>query len=217
MLDFTPSAYDSVPHSSLVELAQDGGPEADPATTALLRAHVPLLRLYTNKAPFDLVEDAEAEAISGFLTALARFNPAKGTTIGTYAAKFVKGSVVKFLRSELTYRNKSCSLFDETGGIDPNIDVGKHDLAFDQVVRYDELRPCLEAQQRWFRRLPLHHKTLIKDLFLNGLSQSDIARKMNVSRSAVSKTWAKVRASGMVAIGGSMIQVRGEQNRPLTN
>src|SRR5690554_3954347 len=89
------------PSNYLAILAKSSAPEADAAKAKLLQDHMPLLlRIVMHFAPNEEYwEDALQAARLGFLMALHRFDPGRGTTIGAFAPKFILGEVGQILRS----------------------------------------------------------------------------------------------------------------------
>ena len=203
MLQFPASHFDSVDQPRLIAIARGNAPDADAAKVALLKAHQPLLSRYVKVAPPNLREDAESAGTVGFLEALSRFDNTLGVTLGAFASMYVKGAVFRLIKAEIDYRTRLMPLPEDTAN-DVSAEAPRpvpralvsEEPGFEEVHRENDLIPLKIILCEWVVGLSPDHQSLLKMHFIQGLSQSDIARATGVTRASISKKRAAILAQG---------------------
>ena len=181
-------------HRHLVAIAQSKGDQSEEAIATLIKTYRPLIARSCRAVPDFLREDAVSAGVEGFLHAIARYDPTVGASLGTYAMKYVRGSIVRMLKQEQKH--------DNVQPIDDLKESGIHlvhqtyDLSSEIVIR------------QWLKRQPERVRKLICLRFYAGFSLAEIARLQNVSRAAVSQQLKRILGQAEVALQG-LVRIEG--------
>ena len=177
---------ESPSHISLVAAVQSRDRGADDALATLVNAYLPLIRRHCRSVPYNLREDALSAGTEGFLRAVHRYDPSGGASLGTYASHFVRGAVLELLRQEAPWRdlvpidhledldgsNVHWMGAGSTGGQRPN--------------------PDLITIRDWVKRQRQSVRILLSMHFYDDIPQAEIARRIGVSRAAVSQRLSRI-------------------------
>jgi len=143
-----------------------------------------------------LSEELDAAALYGLTKAVQGFDPNRGVKFCTYAWHMVKNTIISEVERGLTHREMgiggTASL--PRRGID-------HADPHDYIREHDDL----EAFEARIKPVKAKHRKILRELFVQGKSQSEVAKKHGVSHSRIYQI---VKASG-VKMG--LIDGRGNQ------
>jgi len=156
-----------------------------------LRLVAHIAKKYESKT--DLLEDLISIGIIGLIKAVDNFSNDKGVKIATFAAKCIENEILMHLRSNKK-NSKNVSLFDsigedKDGSIVTLIDVVPSnalpvDLQLDRKNKLAKLISYLpKLDERELEIITLRYGLLDND----ELTQKEIAKKFNISRSYVSR------------------------------
>jgi RNA polymerase sigma factor (sigma-70 family) len=193
------SPVDIFPYGALASLANGNGPEAQAATERLVELFQPLIRDTVRKytAPYPWLSpeqraDVWQAAQLGFIEALKRFDPSRGSSLGGYARKFILGEVRKIVADEDEHRQCAEPLANYVCAEDIVFEVTIEDEGLGRI----EESEIVEAVRMFVFLLPDSHRYLVESLYWEGCSQAEVARRLGVSRAAVNKTLGKILRHG---------------------
>lgn len=156
-----------------------------------LRLVAHIVKKFDNK-----VEDSD-DLISigtiGLIKGIDSYNLKKGTRITTYAAKCVENEILMYFRkNKKTLNNVSlndCIGFDKDGDEITFIDVLKEDN--NDITEMVHIKNNITLLKKYINILNVREKEIIKMRYgimgSNEYTQKDIAKKLNISRSYVSR------------------------------
>lgn len=153
-----------------------------------------LARPFKTRVP-SAVADFESAACLGLIEAAIRFHPNQHANFATYARRRITGALVDAWRGmrQLGYRFNS-----KQGPIQVSID----DLSRDQESAIT-VEPNVEDDvayrdtlERWIECFPENQKRVFRSIYLDGRSQNDTAKELDLSKSYVSH----LHAEGIAAL-----------------
>ncbi len=179
--------------SELVARAQAGGSEAEAAREQIARSYRPLVLSIVASVARDrnAREDVVQAAYLGLLTALDRFDSARGISFATFARKHVVGSALRVVRRE-------CDLPSHLGEM-PVAYSGPLAESLDPATPSDTLLELDEAARdvrAFVSNLPPRLRLLAQRVFWEDALQADVARELGVSRMMISKLMTEIRRRG---------------------
>ena len=169
-------------HNALVAIVQSGGEGADAAATALIDAYSPLIWSHCAKVPKTLRKDAYSVGVEALLTAIGRFDPSKGTSLGTYALHYVRGATIKFMKHELKWLG-----MDSFGGLE---ELREDCITWSQTSAESSTVPDMDtliAVRHWVEQQTETCQRLLYLHFYKGMPLAAVARSEGVSRAATSQ------------------------------
>jgi RNA polymerase sigma factor (sigma-70 family) len=178
------------PLEELIRLAQGGvESEASDARLQLIVQHQPLINAMVRRAGARAGQrqNAEQAGIVGFLEALARFDPDRGTPLVAFAKPFVKGAVLAVVY-DTAERVPTFDLSDLTDDDEPGIE--------DAALTFADLTDAVGALRQFVAGLAATHQHLVKRIFVDDATQAEVARELGVSRAAVNQMLAGIYRRG---------------------
>jgi RNA polymerase sigma factor (sigma-70 family) len=131
------------------------------------------------------IEDAWQGAFLGLLEAIVRFDPTRGSSLGSFARSYVIGGIWDAI--------KGIAQFD-VDPLDENISHTPEDSWFADGKGPESM--SLGAVGDFIAALPPRQQQVVRLMYESNLSQAEVARTLGVSRTAVSKLHAKVIERG---------------------
>ena len=174
-------------HHTLVAIVQSGGMAADAAAADLINAYSPLIWRHCGYVPRGLQDDAYSVGVIALLTAIRRYDPSRGASLGTYATPYVRGAIQRFNRQELT-RLQMESLDFKEGSIS---DIDSRSRLGDTSVNGADLDSVLTVRT-WWERQPKKCQDLLHLHYHEGFSLAEIARAEGVTRAATSQRLSRI-------------------------
>lgn len=169
--------------SALLKKAKRGDIEA---RKELFSLFLPLfLRYVRHVSKLSGADEAElqGEALLTLLRAVEEFEPSRGVPFEAFVKEKVWEALLSFVRREAKRKRRERLLSDFVGeGLRPpkGLPVSPEEA----VLRKVDMEKALEA-------LPEREREVIVGLFYKGLTQGEVARRLGVSQSQVSKLKAK--------------------------
>ncbi|MHC4346688.1 MAG: sigma-70 family RNA polymerase sigma factor [Planctomycetota bacterium] len=168
--------------------AKDYGiPESD-VEAAVDRVNFHAHRLSANS---HLSEDALQSGYVGLLKALPRFDPRRQICFCSFADKYIAGEIVRTIRGNRLVNHGPAgelSLLDLVESAEPSPFIASQTAAAQDAVR------------QFVDSLPVRLRHVVRRMFWDGVSQTEVARELDVSKMAISKMLAKLRAKGRTAL-----------------
>lgn len=139
------------------------------------------------------VDDLISIGTMGLIKAINSFNPDKGTRLATYAARCIENEILMHLRTKKKHKSE-VSLYDPIGTDKEGNEICLLDILgteMDAVTKEVEYYYDQEAIRRQIQFLSKREKKVLEMRYglFNGLrrTQKDIAKKLGISRSYVSR------------------------------
>ena len=131
--------------------------------------------------PHEQLDDYISIGTIGLMKAVASYTPDKKTRLATYAARCIENEILMHLRAQKKVQ-KDISLFESIG-----VDYEGQSLQIRDLLQLDE-QPAIDIleQQERFAQLYAYLNTL-DERELEIITQKEIAKKLNISRSYVSR------------------------------
>jgi RNA polymerase sigma factor (sigma-70 family) len=124
--------------------------------------------------PRDWLEEALAQGAVAAWQALRDYDPERGVPLSAFVHQRILSSVWTRYRQEWAYALHTDPVADTNGCADPSDDS---DMAFQEQNRLQSLLALLSESDR----------RLIEQLFLEGRTETELARELGISQQAVSK------------------------------
>lgn len=164
-----------------------------------LRPYVQAVAKTYCKRPADLPH-FEQVALITIVRVAERFDPTRGTPIEHLVRVAVKRAILDELKSEAA-RSRRLEVFAIDPGEEPHFHVQDAAASPAEIVAQSELQSHLAAQVgSWLKSRPSAEREFIMLLFFEHLSPADVARRLRVSRAAVSKRWRSTIARARVEL-----------------
>jgi RNA polymerase sigma factor (sigma-70 family) len=192
---------------SELDLVNAARQESHPAIEYLVVGYGPIQRVIKSLArsvdPYDLAGDElTAAARLGILEALRRFDPDRGVRFITYAYSFIRGEMIKARYSQGRRREwdagrpsprlvpLSTESDEEATEQSWEAELYARDSSFgaDRGYPWVDKEPSMKAVRSFVAALPPGQHAVIRDVFWGGQSHTETARRLGVSRPAVSRT-----------------------------
>ncbi len=131
------------------------------------------------RMPWAELDELIQWGVLGMLEARERFQPDKGQTLKTFAAKRVRGAMLDGLRREGTHQRHLGEVRQELAGGDAAV---THDDPLTRVLQEDDRRQLVEALERLGDR----QRLVLALYYYEGLNNREIARVLEVSEARAS-------------------------------
>jgi RNA polymerase sigma factor (sigma-70 family) len=198
----------------LVDAAQKGDEDA---FELLLLSFPPIRRIVRSLVRFydpadRASEELEAAARLGLVEAVRQFDSTRGVRFTTFSYNFVRGAMLKALYSNAQRRDWAAGrppvkfapfVVESEEGETPEAELARRDGDYDIESGYADVeRKSSEQDVRDFvAQLPSNQQRIIHDVFWDGMSHAEAARRRGVSRPAVSRTLNRVYRRGERHLG----------------
>jgi RNA polymerase sigma-B factor len=160
------------------------------ARRELIERHLPLVRAVARRFAHrgEALEDLVQVGAVGLIKAVDRFDPARGVTLGAYAAPTIAGEIRNHLRDRATLIRLPRDAEPETPArfplpLETTIELWP-DVAAERGLERSEDRALLADG---LRALPSRERRIVHLRYFGGLSQRGIAAELGISQVHVSR------------------------------
>lgn len=187
-----PRPLDKDDEKKYIELLMDGDPEARRILIEHnLRLVAHIVKKYDNTK--EDVEDLISIGIVGLIKGVDTYSNKKGTQLTTYCARCIENEILMHLRT-LKKTNKNVSLYEPIGYDKEGNEITLIDVIKEEEIDYVDkihIKNNIDLLKQYLDILSEREKDIIVfryGLYLNPiLTQKEIAKKYNISRSYVSR------------------------------
>lgn len=185
----------------LVLLAQGSDPVAERAKTKLYETHKRLIQKLVNQfCPFtSLKEHAFQEGAIGLLHAIAEFDPIHKAKFITFAYHCIKSAICDYVECELP--GHKARRRERPALVELKDMTAYKELGFERAEKNADDWALLMP---WWERLNYDQRAIMKEVFWNDKSLSEVARLRGVSREAVRRQYQRALKNAKKIIPSGM-------------